>query len=286
MSDIHIVAWDEESHVRFSRALDDYLSLEEPPDYIVLNGDLTDGHEEDYKALHELLHRRELLPPVFVTNGNHEFYSMWHNSKREMVKETFPNGGSTEQAMALFTTEMGLSCSYYDAWVDGYHLIFLSGEVYRDRMPDIGEDAWISEEQFMWLSRVLMPHREMGQEQPLFVFLHQPLPNTVAGSFCPTERGVVQHQRLKSLLEQYPQIIFFSGHTHVELSASSIYKEDIIGYMGTSSVRRPYCEDLYPIDGPASESVWVEVGLGKVVLQGRRHDTQVWMENVRFERKY
>ncbi|CAM2844006.1 metallophosphoesterase [Paenibacillus sediminis] len=288
MSDIHIVAWDEESGARLIQALDDYMNLEQRPDFIVMNGDLTDGHEDDYRLLKEIIQKRH-LPPIYVTNGNHEYYKMWHNEKRQMVHETFPNGWSSEQAIKLFTSEMGLSCSYYDVWTEDSHLIFLSGEQYRDRHPESLEDAWISEEQFAWLEEVLNAHRNAGQarvkRKPIFVFLHQPLPGTVAGSHCPEEKGVVQDERFRDILSQYPEIILFSGHTHAELSSKHIYVEDVIGHMGTSSVRRPYDLDLHPIEGPCSESVLVEVIENKVVIKGRRHDTHEWLEAVCFERE-
>jgi len=287
MSDIHIVAWDEESHVRLAQALEDYLQLADKPDFMVINGDLTDGYEEDYTILKAILQQYD-LPPIYVTNGNHEYYKMWHNQERQMVRESFPNGWSTEQAMALFTTEMGLSCSYYDVWVEGYHLIFLSGEKYCDRVPESLEDAWMSDAQFAWLEQVLKQHRNREHERiehkPIFAFLHQPLPNTVAGSHCSTEKGVVQDVRLKEILSQYPELILFSGHTHAELSCKNIYVDEKIGYMGTSSVRCPYSEDLYPIDGTQSESVFVEVHSNMVTIRGRRHDTRTWMEAAVFER--
>ncbi|WP_274363965.1 metallophosphoesterase family protein [Paenibacillus thermotolerans] len=280
MSDIHVQAWDKESQDKFRAALDDYQTMEKQ-DLMVINGDLTDGFEEDYQTLNGIMGEYE-LPPVYATIGNHEFYKMWYDKDRNWSADTFPNGWTSEQAVDLFKASMKLEQVYRDAWVNGYHFIFLGGEQYRDKDPESMEDAYLSEAQLSWLEDKLAEKRDAEHPKPIFVFLHQQLPATIAGSWY--DMGVVQHQELRQLLEKYPEVIYFSGHTHFELISKDLYKEEGFAMVGSSSVFRPYNEANQPIEGPNSESLFVEVEGDIVTIKGRRHDTRQWVEQAEFVR--
>ncbi|MFB7813094.1 metallophosphoesterase family protein [Paenibacillus chitinolyticus] len=343
LSDIHVVAWDPESHRRLEVCLKDYASMKHPPEFIVINGDLTEGFAEDYTVLKRIL-SEHVRVPVYVTNGNHEYYRMWYNDGGFSV-DTFPNGWSTAEAMARFLGFLGKPLPYYDLRLKGLRFVFMSAERYRDTDPAIREDAWISDEQFAWLERILReesrPHhaaaqsraetasaseadpaaleaagpvrgeagnaafpgeeevglqpadstgeeayRPHGRQRPVFVFLHQPLPHTVAGSYDPAEKGVVQDVRLRELLGRHPNVCFFSGHTHYTLASPGIYFEDGCSHMGTSSVRRPIGDGIDPAAPVESESVLVEVSPHSVTIRGRRHNTGEWLSSARFVKRY
>ena len=63
----------------------------------------------------------------------------------------------------------------------------------------------------------------MASNKPIFVFIHQPLYDTVAGSKPGRGwNGVEQDKQVKDILEKYLQAILFTGHTHWEFGSKSI----------------------------------------------------------------
>jgi hypothetical protein len=273
MSDIHVQHWHSESQNRFLAALEDYASLPEPLELVILNGDLTEGHPEDYEKLLELLKCRP-HPPVYVTMGNHEYYRMWYRRQGESCewsKTTFPNGWSTEQALEQFTRYFQLERPYYDIRLNNHHFIFLAGEKYRDAVEDVEEDAWLSPEQLTFLESSLARDNKHASA---FVFLHQPL------------ECVVQREQLERILNRHPDTIFFSGHTHFQLSSPGTYKESVFAQISSSSVRDPYDQAKdEPLGGTISESLYVAAAEGTVEIKGRRHDEKRWLEQLHVVRK-
>ncbi|WP_027415854.1 hypothetical protein [Aneurinibacillus terranovensis] len=88
----------------------------------------------------------------------------------------------TEQdSIRRFLDFAGYHQLFYDKWIKGYHFIFLGSEQYRQSNPYNYEDAYLSDEQLDWLRTKL---KEGDRKRPTFIFLHQPLPDTVSGSFC------------------------------------------------------------------------------------------------------
>lgn len=63
---------------------------------------------------------------------------------------------------------------YYDIWLKGYHFLFLGTEEGLDTF------CTLSDHQLHWLEEKLQ--EQDAHDQPIFLFLHQPLKNTVAGS--------------------------------------------------------------------------------------------------------
>ncbi|GIP34496.1 metallophosphoesterase [Paenibacillus sp. J2TS4] len=282
MSDIHIQFWDAESHRRLHAALEDYAGLPEPPELIIVNGDLTDGRSEDYETLLSLLADHARLP-VWVTMGNHEYYRMWYRKGEhyEWHKSTFPNGWSSEAAVRQFTRYFNLPKPYYDRWFGPYHFIFLAGEQYQDANREFGEHAWLSDEQFEFLNDALRQNDNKHtagdsapDKPPVFVFLHQPL------------EDVVQRERLQDILSAHPEVILFSGHTHYELQSPGIYRNVGFAHIESSSIRQPWSPTTKgPIPGTISESLLVAAKPDRVVIRGRRHDEQRWVDAVHIVRE-
>ncbi len=277
LSDVHIGHRDKESHRRLTRALRDYAAINPHSDLLVLNGDMTDGTEPDYLKLFELLGNVSHAP-VHATMGNHEFYQMWVHDHQRIDYTRLSATWSGKQAIRLVLKYFRYDEPYHELWINGFHFLFLSGEAYRDEDATIGEDAYLSERQLAWLEERLLPHAAGAVSQirkPVFVFLHQPLPFTVAGS--EKMRGVVQHKQLRALLERYPQTVLFTGHTHKDLEMPKQIVRTTFLAVGTSSVRkvRPMADN--PAGAAKSQSVYVEVYADKVIIRGREHSNRSWV---------
>ena len=276
ISDIHLQSWNRRAILKFEAALSDISKAAPQAQVLVVNGDLGDGHPDDYRTLQSLLAVRPHPPHVFCTIGNHEFYMAWHNARRQWSGETFPNGETEAASIRRFLQFVREPRVYYRKEVAGYPFIFLGMERYRQSDPSLQEDAYVSPEQLNWLGETL-GHAARSGHRPIFVFLHQPLP----GPSSP-ERGVVQADELKAALASVPNVILFNGHTHAELGASETGRQESMGFaaFNSSSVAAPWP------DSGKSEGLIVEVYPSEVVVKGRDFARGRWIPAARYSVKY
>ncbi len=277
ISDIHVEAWNKESHTKLRKALTD-LGTHAPGQALVINGDLGNGLPKDYETLGKLMQENPYPGQVVYTIGNHEFYKAWTDASGKWNEANFPNGETAEASINRFLQFTGYEKVYHDSWIDGYHFVFLGSESYRQTDDSFAEDAWLSENQLNWLEGVMAEGAEEGK--PIFVFLHQPLPYTVAGSYTDfNSRAVVQHDRLKEILSRYPQTVFFSGHSHWELGSPGTFIQDEFTMVNTSSVLTPYDTTDNPIaaEERKSEGLVVEVTGNRVQIKGRNFTAGDWI---------
>jgi Icc protein len=286
ISDIHVEAGNKESQSKIKQALNDLHTIAPDSQALVVNGDLGHGTPGDYITLKKMLKDAPLPPNVFYTIGNHEYYNALHDRNGNWSLSTFPNGETEKASQERFLNFVGRQRLYDDVWVSGYHFIMLGSEAYRQSDASLNEDAWLSDTQLTWLINKLKEQER--KDKPIFVFLHQPLPFTVAGSSIPyNSRGVVQYEKLKEILAEHPQVIFFSGHTHWELSSANTLVKDKFTMVNTSSVYEPYDEADRPYDQKLrkSEGLAVNVYPNKVVIKGRDFTNQAWIPKAQFELK-
>ncbi len=205
MSDIHINA--DSGHLynrHFSMALADIAKVSPDSIGLFINGDTADhGLAAEYTAFRNLVERAKGAPPVYVAMGNHDYFG--------------PNMTDAERiAQFLKGTENDSQTPYFDRTVGGVHFIFLAGE-------KSGDWATLSDAQLKWLDDTLAADKESGK--PVFVFLHQGLIDTVAGTFAYQKwHGVHQTQELSAVLQKYPNAILFSGHSHWVLESEMSLK--------------------------------------------------------------
>jgi 3',5'-cyclic-AMP phosphodiesterase len=276
ISDIHVQSWDKESVRRFRRALEDLSKAAPRSDAWIVNGDTGNGFPEDYAIVQRTLAAERRPPHVFFTIGNHEFYKAWHRGKQWSV-ESFPNGETEEASIGRFLQLTGEPHVYYDRWLEGYHFIFLGSERYRQSDPGNGEDAWLSSEQLSWLRSELQDDARKAPQRPVFLFLHQPLQDTVSGS---SERGVVQLAELRTILREHPQVLLFSGHTHFQLEKPDmVIRDDRVTMVNSSSVREPLkaAQEPFTDSQDESEGIVVQVYPDEVSIRGRSFRRHAWI---------
>lgn len=166
-------------------------------------GDITeDGKDASYDALNSTLNSNP-HPPAYFVVGNHDV--RWLSGYAE--------------GRDRFLAKTGMPGMYYDVWIYGYHFIFLATE------QDLKDQAYLSSTQLSWLQTKLAD--QATSNKPVFVFIHQALANTVVGTTLAEgygasyPDGVVQDQELKNILGQFPQTIFFTGHTHAAVTSTN-----------------------------------------------------------------
>ncbi|WP_189012437.1 metallophosphoesterase family protein [Paenibacillus marchantiophytorum] len=275
MSDVHMIASDEAAQLLLRNALTDHRALRPDSKLLVLNGDLTNGSEADYRSLLALLSRQPHAP-VHATMGNHDYYGVWRTPEGGMDTSKMNPAWSSKQAVALFDRMWGYDKPYHELIVEGYRFLFLSGEAYRDVNASYAEDAFLSPEQLAWLRERLTNRTAADAGKPVFVFLHQPLPQTLDGT--DRELGVVQHKELRALLEAHPNVIFFSGHTHWNLETTKQVKQLKFLAASSASIREVWNAANEPETVAISQSLVVDVYQDRVVIMRREHTRKRWIE--------
>lgn len=280
LSDVHVQASDAASQNKFKAALNDLYAIRPQADALVLNGDSTDGKPQDYALLSRLMRQLPHPDNTFYTIGNHEYYKAWYNANSKWSPESFPNGETEAASIERFLAFTGKTNVYYDETVKGYHFIFLGSERYQQSDPNYNEDAYLSAEQLAWLKQTLA--KDTDPRKPVFIFLHQPLPGTVAGTdYWAYTRSVIQYKELTDILRQYPQTVFFSGHTHWDLTLPGMVSRKAFTAVNTSSVNEPYTLDAngYETEMPAeaSQGVVVELYEDRLIVKGRDFYGKRWI---------
>ncbi|QDH20302.1 metallophosphoesterase family protein [Saccharibacillus brassicae] len=182
--------------------------------------------------------------------------------------------------MRRFAEGTGAAAPYHAHWIGGYHFIFLGSEVPHPK------DCDLSSAQLRWLQERLT--EKSSPDRPVFVFLHQPLMDTVAGSM---ERqgwyGVNQDAELKKVLSACPQAILFTGHTHWQLEAErTMYDGQGVmpSMFNASSVAYLWTDGDEHLTG--SEGLQVDVYGDRVVVRGRDFVKRAWIEGAEYTVPY
>jgi Icc protein len=228
-------------------------------------GDITDhGLAEEYEALQRILAKHhEGLPAIRYTVGNHDVAL-----------------GKWAYRIASYESVTGMSGTYHDHWINGYHFIFLGTEQGLERFASLSDD------QLAWLDEKL--GEDAAARNPVFVFLHQPLKDTVAGSLAAQAWfGVEQDEALRAVLLKYPQAILFTGHTHWHLgSAHTMHREGEHGpvMFNAASVAYLWNDDDAYVQG--SQGYYVEIYADCVLVRGRNFTDGSWVKEAYFEVPY
>lgn len=177
-------------------------------DHLLVVGDLVDnGTEEQYAELMPVLRRHEPVGGSTFLIGNHEFYNDLHD----------PDGNRA--SLSRFLRRTGGSRVYGSRTVGRAHLVWL-GTVNGDR--DAPVDVVLGEDQLSWLATTLADLSRRHPGEPVLVFAHQPLPETVSGtrSDRPDQAPAIygsdyaEPERLRRLLASHGRVFFCTGHTH------------------------------------------------------------------------
>ncbi|PUB08339.1 LamG-like jellyroll fold domain-containing protein [Paenisporosarcina sp. OV554] len=214
---------------------------------IVLSGDITNlGDSGEYDAIINAVNSVKDHPPVYYGMGNHEYD--WQSDFNVAKNRFIQKAGIPENKV------------YYHREIQGYDFIFLG----KDEKP--ANTAYMSDEQLAWLESTLAANAV--PDKPIFVFMHEPIYQTVSKSYASDNYAYntsPQEQKLKHILEKYPQAILTTGHLHDDIKIpGNMYTEKF------SALR----------DGAVlnSQAMIFDVYKDKVHLKGRDVNTQktVW----------
>lgn len=201
-------------------------------------GDSADmGHPDQYTELAELLNANA-KKPIGMVMGNHEYYN-WGGDKEKAQAEFKTFLSSKLQVAGSFqipggTNEGQTDCNFIiggnGTAGSGYHVIAASAH------PGGYDNSWYGDRQDWFRAQIAAAVAE-DATKPVFLFTHHPFGNTVWYSEGGSWNGQFGTDRAdrsgndmafyRELAASYPQIIHFSGHTHIPMvDPRSIYQDD------------------------------------------------------------
>ncbi len=271
ISDTHIVTDTTHKHdIRFVTMLSDVAAHSPRSQGIFIVGDMTDGgHKEEYETLMSLYRTVKSAPALYLTVGNHDLFNGSYADKKTLFLSyaTLPDGSHPESM-------------HYDFWLEGCHFVFLGND------QPIGNNTTLSKVTADWLDKTLADNHEVGN--PIFLFLHQSLYDTVAGSL-PGQgwNGVQNEAALRAVLAKHSDVMLFNGHSHWVLdsertmlersdSLPTIFNTSSCGYLWTSydKTEGENCE--------GSEGYYLRVYPDRVEVLGRDFLNGKWVSSAQF----
>ncbi len=273
VSDVHITT--DSSHrnnKHYKAMLQDIVKISPDSRGLFIVGDIANTGNATEWTLFDRLHKSVTgAPSYYIALGNHDLYNGDYTVKiAEFLKYAkLPDGTNAE------------SC-HYDFWLEGYHYVFLG----NDKMVD-NVRATLSKDTLEWLDKTLAQDRDEGR--PTFLFMHQSIYNTVAGSL-PGQGwdGVVTPNNLKNILKKYPEVILFNGHSHWTLDSelsmysgngdlpNTIFNTASVAYLWTS----------YDIAGgenlEGSQGYYIRVYKDCIEVLGRDFVSGEWVSSAQF----
>ncbi len=271
LSDIHLNPSQTHLHnVHFAAALADIQKLSPDSIGIFINGDIADhGEVSEYLTFQRMITAAGAgLPEVYCSIGNHDLAQ-----------------GPYDEKLANFLkyTEPGTDSVYYDLWLGGVHFIFLGSEA-------VGLNAQLSREQLKWFKQKLAEDRD--ENRPIYVFLHQGLMDTVAGTFEYQKwHGVNQAKEFAAILKDYPEVILFSGHSHWEMDSLHSMKardEALPTIFNTASAAYLWNDAamVTNVGIEGSQGYYIKAYQDKVLVLGRDFVNGQWIASAQYLVQY
>ncbi len=237
------------------------------------------GKPEEYAVLAKYISDTGLSDmPFYYTVGNHEFY--YEQTEGAASGEFFDNNWKRFREFAGWEENE----FYRYAVIDGDYFIFM-GEEARGTFDAADNkqgtaDGYFSEAQREWLRGLL--NKASSENANAFVFMHQSIDNTVAGSFAGQNwSGINDDDKMQAIIEGYPNTVLFTGHSHWNLHSKAPFING--GTTGASYVNTASCGYLWSDANkgvPGSEGLTVEVYENDIVIRGRDFTNRKWVPAV------
>ncbi|MFD4633939.1 metallophosphoesterase [Streptomyces sp. NPDC058284] len=262
MSDVHI-GDHENNDKKYESFFDTIASVFPRPDAILSNGDMIndngDGRGADHRIVSEIfrdnLKRKRMDDTqVLLSNGNHD--ASLADIRAHYPRPWFPDSGG----------------GYYESTVSGLHVFTVNTETYN------GSTA-----QRTWLKKRLaeLTADPANARTPILVQGHRPAPGTAM------DGQQASNPRLTEDLKDFPQVIYFSGHSHLNINDErSVHQRDFtavndgsMSYVemdhGYQAVTETGLADRF--EAPTAQALFVEVyrdrtEIARVNMAADRHD--------------
>ena len=234
ISDVHM-SRSAYSHEALTRVLKNLLEKKPLPDAIFVCGDFTEnGWIGEYDAFNTIFADRSIVPEgveVYLMMGNHEHRKTCFVDDLQAETDCSPLAQKNFRLERLrsverFTEMTGQPLHQYID-IKGYPFITISeteGDNLVGSIPD--KDVMLNlydENSLQFLAEKLADASRSYPGKPIFLFAHIGSTSTNFGTFPQDDGG---QKLFPPLLEGYPQLVFFNGHSHFPIGdPRSIHQE-------------------------------------------------------------
>lgn len=262
-SDVHIGKKNTRPEEKFTHALETLPVLAPSLDAIAFAGDLTDrGTDAEYQEFMKILNQNtdQKLKKIYCM-GNHEYF------RDGIVRYGGESKAFLEECQKAYQK---IVCKDLDTdtVINGVHVISISA---RSSAAD-----YSASEEFL-ISHVEAAAAE-NPNLPIIILSHEG-----AGSFFEGGCGGYTAKTLKCL-QQYPQIIFFSGHTHFALQDVRMIQQQYYTTMQTATLGADFwnysfeAEDQPENADAASQGLFLQVkkdGTAEIIRYDYTNNQQI-----------
>ncbi len=263
LTDMHITSSKPVHISHLESALVDIKKNENPISTIFTVGDNTDtGSAQEYDLLMQIIKDAGELPPIYYAVGNHDVAYGY------------------DERVQLFKDRTGMEGAYYSVELNGTRYIVLASE-------DASTSGLMHSKQVAWLKEELA---KCDPNKPVFLFLHQPLKDTVSGTLSYINSGIQDWygvlnaaKELRTILKEYPNAILFTGHTHWKLESLRPFlpgKGEDANFINCASVGYLWNDQDKAAGG--SQGIYVEVYEDYILLRGREFLFGKWCAAAQF----
>lgn len=224
---------------------------------VFVNGDLTNnGKEMEYKQFSKLASLVKV--PLYCSIGNHDLGL---------------NQVSYQEEFSWYSKATGMTDPYYAISDENCTYIILGSE---DAQGLSNNMALISPAQISWLKEQL---DRCDPDKPVFIFLHQPIQNTVEAS---ETRNITSNDLLAETINAYPNVIMFCGHIHMTMKSMAVVdgKGEAACYVNDGSIASTWINAYEEIYG--SEGILVEVYSDRILIRSRDFLNDCWIGGYEF----
>lgn len=226
-------------------------------------GDIANsGRAEEWKKASDIIDSVVGAPLPYYVLGNHDLYD--NTTPYDKKVQNFLNYSGQEKA-------------YYEVEIKGFHHLILGSQAQH---TDGGVHSFLFDDQLNWLDERLADITAK-KDAPVFVYSHQSLYNTIAGSLKGQNwNGIEQNDKLQAILAKYPNVILFNGHSHwIMQSYRNAYfsTNKMSNAFNTSSVAYLWSTTDTEIEVAGSQGYYVDIYKEAVVIRGRDFTTKKWI---------
>lgn len=215
-------------------------------DAVFAAGDLTDyGKPEMFSNLATIIKGSlNLTNTRFIAAlGNHDYYNNTINGATRLggnwLVDAFGGGDTGKNLVYPGATDTEIQNADYHTTVKGYDFIVVNCANYDGGVK-------YNQDDLDWLKQQLASAAAAHPDQPIFVASH---PTITGTTYVGNHAGAYYNSTdLYSIFQQYPQVIYFSGHTHYNLNDEKDIWQGDFTTVGTAAVYYG-CVDTYDDDG-------------------------------------
>ncbi len=243
-------------HVNKGQYLDgalDFLDTYGKIDFVAISGDVCDGEEYYYNWFNETISNRNYK--TYTTTGNHDTSNL--NNWLKLM-----NTSITTDKEVFDIAENGLDFVYIpEKNPDSVFIFFCQTSWDYSKYPSSEAYYIVTAEQLAWLEGVLEKYKDKTVLLYFHTFLSDPegtqeeavgnLKNPGGYSYdLPFSYGSADEVKFRSLMKEYKNVIYFSGHSHWMFELE-IYNENL----NVSNFDGEYC---YMVHNPSvCEPRWI-----------------------------